>query len=113
MLMAFEMFQFQIKFVLAILVVANVADPVKAAPPVNKFKPYDKDTACKFSSLFAFEAFVAKSLFVPACYFQGRFSLYEKMYNINNKICVEFYGKLELDSNMEEVELQVRPLLFV
>ncbi|EYB90914.1 hypothetical protein Y032_0212g2231 [Ancylostoma ceylanicum] len=78
-------FVLQIKTVLAVLAVI-MSVPSEAAPPVDKMNPYDPETS--------------------SCFFQGRLSLYRKIYNMNTKICLNFYGRLELDPNMEEVELQ-------
>ncbi|EYB90903.1 hypothetical protein Y032_0212g2227 [Ancylostoma ceylanicum] len=76
----------QFHFVLVILaIIVRVA--TGGEPPVNKMNPYDSETS--------------------SCFFQGRVSLFKKIYNIDGKICLNLYGRLELDSKLEEVELRV------
>ncbi|KAK6743775.1 hypothetical protein RB195_010833 [Necator americanus] len=79
------------RFVYEIIIVFVVSaamsvNSVEATPPVDKNRPFDDASA--------------------SCYFQGKYSLYSKIYNIEEFICLNFYGKLELDADMTEVELQ-------
>ncbi|KAL6726072.1 hypothetical protein Aduo_008082 [Ancylostoma duodenale] len=60
--------------------------PSEASSPVDKMNPYDPNSA--------------------TCFFQGRLSLFKKIYNMDKKICMNLVGRLELDADMEEVDLQ-------
>ncbi|KAK6745232.1 hypothetical protein RB195_011760 [Necator americanus] len=77
----------QIKFVASFLASLAFACVAKAGtPPVSELHTFDSDTS--------------------SCFFKGLLSAYQQIYNINDKICLSFYGRLEVDHDMSTVELE-------
>ncbi|EYB90919.1 hypothetical protein Y032_0212g2234 [Ancylostoma ceylanicum] len=60
-------------------------------PPVSKDNPYHSLSYCKFYA---------------SCFFQGKTSIYKLIYNLRENLCYSFYGRLEIDAESEEADIQ-------